>query len=350
MFYGIAAAATALLATAALTALLRVVARKTGFTVRRAGRILRTPRLGGLAVALVTATVITVGASTGLAPVGSGTLTLLIAAGAVAAIGLLDDARPTGARARVAVVTAAATAVVHTAQLGFLVSMLAVLWIVFVTSVCRHFDTSDGVLGTVGVVTALGLSVCASADGLGQLSGVLGLLAAALTGFLMHNWHPARMRLGSCGSLFTGFVLASAAVLVNVEHDALTGAGSLFAVTFVVTADAALVAVSRRLAGRPVLRPGPDHIAHRLRRLGLTPRGSAVVLGVASLSGVVTALLMHEGTLGPAAALGPLTVAAAAVAVLLRVPVHGVRETMHGVRERGARTVQQPAAINVSGS
>ncbi|MFF1263607.1 MraY family glycosyltransferase [Streptomyces sp. NPDC058321] len=330
MSYGIAAAATALLAASALTVLLRRVALRTGFTVRRIGRAgRRTPRLGGLAVAAVTAAVTTVGASTGVAPLDSGALTLLIAAGAVAALGFLDDVRPVGARARVVVEAGAASFVVHAAQLGFLVGALAVLWIVFVTNACRLIDTSDGALGTVAVVTALGLSACAAAGGLGPLAALLGVLAAALTGFLMHNWHPARMHLGGCGALFTGFFLACAAVLVNAGHEALPGAGSLFAMTVVVTADAALVAVSRRRAGRTLFQGGADHIAHRLRRLGLTQTGVAVVLGVASLAGAVTALLLHDGTLGPSAALWLVCAVAGSVAGLLRVPVYGVRRRGH---------------------
>jgi UDP-GlcNAc:undecaprenyl-phosphate GlcNAc-1-phosphate transferase len=341
--YGIAAAATALLAASALTALLRLVALRTGFTVRRVGRAgRRTPRLGGAAVATVTAVVATAGAFTGLLPLGSGALTLLIAAGAVAALGFLDDVRPVGARARVVVEAGAATFVVHTAQLGFLVGAAAVLWIVFVTNACRRFDTSDGALGTVAVVTALGLSACATAQGLGPLAATLGVLAAALTGFLMHNWYPARMHLGGCGSLSTGFLLASAAVLVNAGHEALPGAGSLFAVTVVVTTDAVLVAVSRRRAGRPLLQGGADHIAHRLRRLGLTPTGVAVVLGVASLAGAVTGLLLHDGTLDPLAALWPLCAAAGSVAGLLRVPVYGVR--------RRVRRPVRTAVVDVAGS
>jgi len=346
--YGIAAAATALVAASALTALLRLVALRTGFTARRAGRAhRRTPRLGGAAVATVTAAVTTVGACTGLAPVGSGTLTLLLAAGAVAALGFVDDVRPVGTRARVVVEAGAASVVVHTTQLGFLTGALAVLWIIFVTNACRLFDTSDGVLGTVAVVTALGLSACAAADGLGPLSAALGVLAAALTGFLMHNWHPARMHLGSCGSLFTGFLLASAAVLVNAGHEALPGAGSLFALTVVVTADAALVAVSRRRAGRPLFQGGADHIAHRLRRLGLTPQGAALLLGVVSLAGAVTGLLLHDGTWGPVAALWPAGAAIAGVAGLLRVPVYGVRGAVRG---RGRRPVPSTAAVDLAGS
>ncbi|WP_343245211.1 MraY family glycosyltransferase, partial [Streptomyces sp. SID14478] len=189
------------------------------------------------------------GAATGLAPLGSTTGTLLVAAGAVALLGFLDDLRPMGARARVMVEAGAATVVVHGLQLGFVVGALAVLWIVFVTNAFNLLDNSDGAMAVVGVITALGLCLCAGAQGLGPLALVLGLLAASLTGFLRHNWHPARVFLGDCGALFTGFLVACAALLVNAGHTAPASLASLFAVTAVATADAVLVMVSRRRAG-----------------------------------------------------------------------------------------------------
>lgn len=102
---------------------------------------------------------------------------------------------------------------------------------------------------------------------------LLSVLAAALTGFLMHNWHPARVGFGACGALFTGFVLASAAVVTRAGQELGSGAGVLFALNAVVAADVVLVVLARGLSGRPLLRAAPDHLAHRLRRLGLTRRG-----------------------------------------------------------------------------
>jgi len=50
------------------------------------------------------------------------------------------------------------------------------------------------------------------------------------------------------------------------------------------------VILARRLSGRSLLRPGPDHLAHRLRRLGLTPQGASVLLGVTAFGGVLVAV------------------------------------------------------------
>nr|WP_202539505.1 MraY family glycosyltransferase [Streptomyces sp. SID8379] len=339
--YGTAAAATALLLAAALTAALRALALRTVFlralVDRPGGRRAHarpTPRLGGVGVVTATGTVSAVGAATGLVPLGSATGALLLAGVVVAGLGLLDDLRPIGARARVIVEAGAATVVVHGAGLGLIAGAFAVLWIVFVANAFTLLDNSDGAMGTVGVVTALGLCLCAGAEGLGSLAVVLGLLAASLTGFLMHNWHPARMLLGHCGSLFTGFLVAGAALLVNAEHEASASAAALFAVTVVATADAVLVMVSRRRAGRGLLRGGPDHIAHRLRRLGLTAPGVAVVLGAAAALGTATGVLLHRGLVGVSAVWWLAGAAAVAVVLLLRVPVYTARRARGRARER----------------
>ncbi|GAA3225393.1 hypothetical protein GCM10020256_35000 [Streptomyces thermocoprophilus] len=76
------------------------------------------------------------------------------------------------------------------------------------------------------------------------------------------------------------------------------GAGVLFALTALPVADVVLVAVSRRRAGRPLLRGGPDHLAHRLRRLGLTAQAVTVLLGAAAFATVAAGVMVHTGRAG----------------------------------------------------
>ena len=246
--------------------------------------------------------------------------------GRASARGLVADVRRVKARFLVVGTAVAAAFVVPiTAKLGFRSGLLALLWIVFVTLAFRSLDHADGLLGTVGVLTAFGVGACAAVEVLDGLAVLLSVLAAALTGFLMHNWHPARIALGTCGSLFTGFVLASAAVIVRTGHELASSAGVLFALTAVAGADVVLVVVSRRLAGRPVLRGGPDHLAHRLRRLGLTPRGAVVLLGAGAFGAVLTGVLAHGGWAGGIGAVVGGGGGRGGRLGLLRVPVYGHR-------------------------
>ncbi|MHC3471631.1 MraY family glycosyltransferase [Streptomyces sp. 7R007] len=336
MLYGIAAATAALLLAAVLTALVRAPALRLGIVDRRCRR--RVPLGGGVAVAAATCAVAVAGDRAGVARLGDGVGRLIAAGAVVALLGLGADLWRVTARVLVAGTAIAAACVVPYEETGIAGGVLAVGWITFVALAFRALDHADALAGTVGVLTAFGVGACAAAEVMDGLAVLLSVLAAALTGFLMHNWHPARVGLGSCGSLFAGFLLASAAVFTRTGHSLASSAGVLFALTAVAGADAVLVLVSRRLAGRPVLRSGPDHLAHRLRRLGLTPQGVTVLLGIGAFGGVLVAVLVH---LGWVAQSGVFWVAAGAVVVvlaMLRIP---------GYTPRGSASTQVRGQLRV---
>ncbi|MFE4967221.1 MraY family glycosyltransferase [Streptomyces sp. NPDC056660] len=323
MLYGIAAATTALLFAAVLAALIRPLALRLGLVDRRRARPV--PVLGGFAVVGATCLVAGAGDWTGVAPLGAGVGELLIAGGAVSLLGLVADVWRLKTRFLLVGTAVAAACVVPYGEFGVAEGLLGVGWIAFVAVAFKGLDHADGLAGTVGVITAFGVGACATAEVMDGLAVLLSVLAAALTGFLMHNWHPARIALGATGSLFAGFVLAAAALITRTGHDPVASAGVLFALTGVASADVLLVVLSRLLAGRPVLRQGPDHLAHRLRRLGLTPPGATVVLGVAAFAGVLVGVLVHGGWIGRTGATCVACVTVSVVLLLLRVPVYGAR-------------------------
>ncbi|MEV6534839.1 MraY family glycosyltransferase [Streptomyces sp. NPDC051639] len=321
MLYGIAAAIAALLLAALLAALLRTLALRLGAVERRRGRLVAL--LGGPAVIVATAFVAGAGDWTDVAPLGPAAGRLLVAGMVVGALGLVADLRPVPLPVRAAVVTTAAALTVPFDELGPVVGVLAVGWVVLVTLAFTSLDHADGVMGTVAVVTAFALSGCAAAEVMDGLATLLSVLAAALTGFLMHGWPPARIVPGRCGGLFAGFVLTSAAVLVHAGRGAGPSVGAVFALTAVATADAVLVLVSRRRAGRPLLSGAPDHLVHRLRHLGVTAQGAAVLVGVTGFAGALVGMLIDLGWVGATAALWVAGGAAGMVLVLLRVPAYG---------------------------
>ncbi|MFE9607981.1 MraY family glycosyltransferase [Streptomyces sp. NPDC006012] len=323
MLYGILAATAALLLAALLAALLRMPALRAGFVDRRSRRPV--PLFGGAAVVLVTCLVAGAGQWTRVAPLGDGVGRLLLAAAGVALLGLVADVWRLRARVLVAGTAVAAAGVVPYEDTGVAAGALAVVWIVFVALGFRALDHADGLAGTVGVVTAFGVGVCAAAEVMDGLAVLLSVLAAALTGFLMHNWHPARIGLGACGSLFTGFLLAAAGVFTRAGYGVGSSAGVLFALTAVAAVDLLLVAVSRLAARRSLLRASPDHLGHRLRRIGLTPQGATVLSAVAAFTGVFTGVLAHTGWADEESVLWVAGGALVVILLLLRVPVYGAR-------------------------
>ncbi|MER6833826.1 undecaprenyl/decaprenyl-phosphate alpha-N-acetylglucosaminyl 1-phosphate transferase [Streptomyces cellulosae] len=319
MLYGIAAAATALLLSAFFAGVLRTPALRLGLTDRRRRRPL--PLSGGTAVALATVLVAAGGDATGLLPLGSGVGRVVTAAGCVALLGLAADLRRLRWWVTPAGTAVAAGFVVPYEETGVAAGAAAVAWIAVVTAAFRGLDHADGLAGTVGAVGAFGVAACATAELMDGLAALLGVLAAALAGFLLHNWFPAQAGLGAAGALFAGFLLAASAVFVRAGQGIGAGASVLYALTAIACADAALVVLGRRLDRRTVTRGRPDHLGHRLRRLGLAPRAVPVLLGAGAAAGVLVAVCVHTGRLSPGAAWWVAAGVAALVLMLVRRPV-----------------------------
>ncbi|MFB7226879.1 MraY family glycosyltransferase [Streptomyces fimicarius] len=281
-------------------------------------------RIGGAAAVLgvgtATGGALWLGAADGAAGPVAG---LLAGAGTVAALGLVHDLKPLWAALRLAVQTAAAILVVCLAGLSPAAGVLAVLWIVLVTNAFALLDHADGLLTTVGVVTAAGLLACAVIDGSAALALLPAALAAGLAGFLLHNWHPARLRLGASGAQFTGFALAASGALIQAAAPSGRAAwAALPTLATVALADTALVLISRRRAARSPLRDTDDHIAHRLRRVRVTVPGTVILLALWAAVPVATGTLVHAELLHPAFLLLPPAGSAAAVFALLRIPAY----------------------------
>ncbi|MFJ9977725.1 MraY family glycosyltransferase [Streptomyces cyaneofuscatus] len=323
------------------TALRSGIGREPGARPSRVGVV---RRLGGATVVIGVGTAAAAGSALIAAGDGGRAVTgLLAGAGIVAALGLVHDVRPLGVPLRMAVQTAAATLAVCLAGLSPVAGVLAVIWIVLVTQAFALLDTSDGALATVGAVTAAGLLACAALDGRSGPALLPAALLAGLIGFLLHNWHPARIRPGASASLFTGFVLASSGALIHVAAPPERAAwAALPVLATVALADTALVLVSRRRASRPLLQDGGDHITHRLRRIRVTVPGTAVVLGLWAGVAVTIGTLVYAGVLHPALALVPPVGSVLAVLALLRIPAY-VAPPRTGTR-RPAPGTPAPAA------
>ncbi|HZE32494.1 MAG TPA: MraY family glycosyltransferase [Actinoallomurus sp.] len=253
---------------------------------------------------------------------------LLMAATAVALLGLVDDIRPLSPYSRLVVEGLAAAAVVgtggHVKIFGnWLDYVVPVLWIVVITNSFNLLDNMDGAAAGVGCVTAAALALPALM--VGQHGAVILLLALACgcAGFLPHNWTPARIFMGDAGSLFIGFVIAASAPLVFASPAHHAGVTGPLMVTFVATLDTCVVMVSRHRAGRPLMLGGTDHVSHRLRRLGFTTWQVALALsGTAGITCLAVIPVVRGWIPAPVPLVIGAGLGAALVWLLQKVPVY----------------------------
>jgi UDP-GlcNAc:undecaprenyl-phosphate GlcNAc-1-phosphate transferase len=181
----------------------------------------------------------------------------------------------------------------------------------------------DGVVA--GVVAIAALALVGLCGGAGEVTVLALCLAGACCGFLVYNFHPARIFMGDCGSFFLGFSIAALSLMAGVRSEgsglaALVGPAAVLAIPIF---DTALVIVARRRRGLPVMQGGRDHTSHRLAALGISERGVALLLyAVGTALAAVTLIVVRLPT--PAVAvLGVAGIAALGLLglLLLKVPV-----------------------------
>ena len=252
----IAAGVLAFVLVAVLTGAMRRIAIRFRLVDQpRADRvhIIATPYLGGIAISGGT-----VAAVAGVAHPGeSQTLAIIIAGAAISLLGLIDDLRRLSQAVRLVTECLAAAALVIVgihidmfARLpmvgGWIDAFGTVVWIVVITNSFNLLDNMDGAAAAIAFVSPPILAVLALATGRQDVAALLVALSAGCAGFLVHNWTPARIFMGDAGSLFLGFVIASATVLICSTGDSTNTsiaavAGALLLMTFVPVVDTCTV-------------------------------------------------------------------------------------------------------------
>jgi UDP-GlcNAc:undecaprenyl-phosphate GlcNAc-1-phosphate transferase len=302
-------------------------------------------------------------------------LGLVVAAGVMFVLGVVDDFREVSPPAKLAgqVLSGSLLSLFGVSILFFrvpfasteyvvlspdLAPLITVLTVVVMANAINLIDGLDGL--AAGIVAIAGAALFLYADRLfkaGLLEGSnMGPLVAVIAvgvcvGFLPHNFNPARIIMGDAGALFLGLLMATTTITVGGRTaDQFSGQTYFFfapllipivilGVPMVDTVFAFIRRVYRRTSFAVA---DKDHLHHRLMRLGHGPRRSVMILWfwTALLSGLVLfPTYTNRGN-----ALVPIGVAA--LGLLLYVYFHpGVRSARDAALEAGAPDAAVPELI-----
>lgn len=212
---------------------------------------------------------------------------LLAGTGVVLVLGMIDDRIGLPPLLRLFVETVAGAIVVlgvYSTDADPVLLVAGIVLVVFAINAVNLFDGLDGLAGSVGIVSALGLAALSSGD-------VAVFLAAALIGFLVLNWHPARVFLGDGGAYVLGLTLAYLMLETSPGvAGLLVAAGMLgvFALDLVVTL------VRRVLESQPLFEGDRGHVYDRLRNGGMTVPVIALLAAAAQTVIVVAVLAVDR--------------------------------------------------------
>lgn len=317
MLAHVAVALTAAVVTAGCTPLVARLARRLGAIDVPADprKVHRepVPTLGGLAMLFgVLAGLGMAWWLDGFAPLFTSTsepLALLVGVLVIVAVGLADDlvGLPPTVKLAGQIVAALGVAVFGIQLVYFWVPgldilslspdlglMLTLVALVAMINAVNLIDGLDGL--AAGVVAIAGLAFFAfvhrdQAVGLTDAAPNAATLAVALVlgvavGFLVHNWHPARIFMGDTGAMLLGLLLGAAGIAHVGRSAAPTDVDFFGTVPLLVPAlvlaipflDTALAIARRTVRGQPISVADKEHLHHLLLAFGHSHRRAVLVL------------------------------------------------------------------------
>jgi UDP-GlcNAc:undecaprenyl-phosphate GlcNAc-1-phosphate transferase len=177
---------------------------------------------------------------------------------------------------------------------GVLATVVTLLWIVGMINSMNFIDGLDGLSSGIALIAAVTMGLISLGVGTGTVEPYVALfcfiLAGSLAGFLRWNFHPARIFSGTSGIMCVGYVLAVLSII---------GAGKIAVALLVLGVpimDTFWITIRRIANGHSPFSADRGHIHHRLLDLGLSHRGTVLVIyAVCVLLSVLSLVLSGTG-------------------------------------------------------
>jgi len=291
-----------------ITPLVKKLAFKIGATDRPNHRKVHQkimPRLGGLAIYIAFIVGVLV-----LNPNHGYEIPILIGSSIIIITGLLDDVFELSAKVKLVGQLLAASVVVFGGvqveyinlpfgselEFGIFSIPLTILWIVGITNAINLIDGLDGLAAGVSAIALITISLMAMLKGDLYVMGMGLILLGSILGFLIYNFHPAKIFMGDTGALFLGYMIAVLSLL---------GFKNVAAVSFVIPviilgvpiSDTFFAIIRRIVNKKPLSAPDKSHLHHCLLRLGYSHRQTVLIIyGMSAVFGVA-AIFLSKTTL-----------------------------------------------------
>ncbi len=233
---------------------------------------------------------------------------VLLAAGVIFVVGLVDDFRDMSPPAKVAGEVLAASVLYFSGVVmyylklpfagfidvgGSILPLLTAGWVFALSNAINLIDGLDGLAG--GIVAIASGTLCVYGlrlEDLGLLpTNNIGPLVAAITcgiclGFLRDNVHPARLFMGDAGALMLGLLMSASTMVIGGRVSSTSGVTFFFFAPLLIPVfilgvplvDAFLAFVRRTASGQGFHNADKNHIHHRLMRLGHGHRRTVIIL------------------------------------------------------------------------
>jgi len=173
---------------------------------------------------------------------------------------------------------------------------ITVFWIVGICNSINFFDNLDGGAAGTTAIIAFALFILTIENGQSLIAALSLVVAGSTMGFLIWNKSPARIYMGDAGALFLGFLIAT----LTIRFDPLTGSSiTSFSLPLLLLAipilDTTIAVISRLRRRISPFQGGKDHLSHRLIRMGINRKLTAIILWTLSMIFCSLAVVISAG-------------------------------------------------------
>src|SRR4051812_22726463 len=159
-------------------------------------------------------------------------------------------------------------------------------------NVVNFSDGVDGLAAGVCAISSIAFAIIAFDLGKDAAGVLAGITAGAALGFLIHNFYPASVFMGDCGSNLLGLLLGAVIVEGSLKTNALVALVGPLVILAVPFLDTGFVVAKRIKYRRPVYRGDSNHFHHRFHRIGFSQRRTVLYLyaWTVTMAGLAVAL------------------------------------------------------------
>ena len=246
------------------------------------------PRLGGLGIFM--------GFLVGYMIFGQSTIqmnSILIGSFIIVLTGMIDDIKPISAKAKLfGQIFASAIIVFYgniildsvtifglNIEFGIFAYPITILFIVACTNIINLIDGLDGLSSGISSIFYLStIIICFFQGRFMELELILSLIMLGSTlGFLIHNFHPAKIFAGDSGALFMGFTIAVISLL-GFKTTAITSVFIPLMILAVPILDTLFAIIRRLLKHQSISTPDKQHLHHQLLKMNFSHRNTVLII------------------------------------------------------------------------
>jgi UDP-GlcNAc:undecaprenyl-phosphate GlcNAc-1-phosphate transferase len=180
----------------------------------------------------------------------------------------------------------------------FFDTLITVFWVVGICNSINFFDNLDGGAAGTTAVTAFTLSLLTIENGQSLIAALSIVVTGSTLGFLIWNKSPARIYMGDAGALFLGFLIATLTIRFDpLISSAITSFSLPLLLLAIPILDTTVAVISRLRRRISPLQGGKDHLSHRLIRMGISRKLTAIILWTLSILFCLLAVILSAGLL-----------------------------------------------------